>query len=405
MHALLTHLASRGFAIDYLCLEPMLEPSQLFGRVPPGADYLARLCSPYQHVAGAWLVQRRPVAWLRWHVDDLFRRAKGALGGAWTQRLKRLRAAVFPRPANAKHVSEPAGEPPLYELDFAQLALLRRMAGEREPDIVMVDYTRHATVFEHLPAGSQKVLVTHDILHQRAASFQRFGAAPDFAAHSRTVEAGLLGRADTLVAIQAEDAKLLRTMAPGRQVVVAPMPAVFPRTQAGAGVPGRCMFVGGSSEANADGVRWLVGEVWPLVRARCQAATLAVYGNVCEKVGGTIPGVTFHGPIDQLAGAYAEAEVCVVPLRIGSGLKIKLIEAAAHGRAVVSTTLGVQGLEALAGSAIPVADDPAAFAEWVERLLAESELRSAFARALAGWVAEHLRPDAAFAELECSLRS
>jgi len=69
--------------------------------------------------------------------------------------------------------------------------------------------------------------------------------------------------------------------------------------------------------------------------------------------------------------------LCVVPLRLGSGLKIKLVEALSHGRAVVTTDVGAQGLEVLAGSAFVLADDPVAFAEACADLLSHPDRRHA----------------------------
>src|SRR5207302_7133458 len=72
----------------------------------------------------------------------------------------------------------------------------------------------------------------------------------------------------------------------------------------------------------------------------------------------------------HLAGAAA----VVVPLRLGGGTRLKIIEAMAMGKAIVSTTLGAEGIEAVPGRDILVEDDPAAFADAVSRLLAQPSL-------------------------------
>jgi succinoglycan biosynthesis protein ExoO len=79
----------------------------------------------------------------------------------------------------------------------------------------------------------------------------------------------------------------------------------------------------------------------------------------------------------SLEALYREAAVVISPLPVGSGLKIKLVEALGRGKAIVATTETVQGFEALLHEAVAVADDPAAFAAEVLALLHDRGLRSA----------------------------
>jgi glycosyltransferase involved in cell wall biosynthesis len=96
----------------------------------------------------------------------------------------------------------------------------------------------------------------------------------------------------------------------------------------------------------------------------------------------TRPGaVEFTGTVDDMRPLIARAALSVVPLRIGSGTRLKILEAAAMERAVVSTRLGAEGLAFVEGEEIVLADEPQAFADAVVGLLADPERRAALGRA------------------------
>ena len=79
--------------------------------------------------------------------------------------------------------------------------------------------------------------------------------------------------------------------------------------------------------------------------------------------------------MDDAISAIAQAKLCVVPLRSGSGTRFKILEAWAAGRAVVSTTIGAEGLDATPGEHLLIADDPGGFAAAVVRLIEDPALR------------------------------
>lgn len=131
-----------------------------------------------------------------------------------------------------------------------------------------------------------------------------------------------------------------------------------------------------STVPNVDGVSFFLQEIWPRI--------LALRPNTrCKIVGGQAPasliarrspGVEFTGMVDDLRPHLAAAAVVVVPLRLGSGTRLKIVEAWAMAKPVVSTTLGVEGIDAVPGRHVLVADDPQAFAEQTVRVLGDAGL-------------------------------
>ena len=118
---------------------------------------------------------------------------------------------------------------------------------------------------------------------------------------------------------------------------------------------------------NEDSVRWFLGEVWPVVRSEVPGAVLHVFGS-------SSGGDAIHHPApEDSAEAFAPGSILAVPLRIGSGVRMKVLEAWARGVPVVGTSAAVSGLEVVDGREALVADDPASFARAVARVRSEAE--------------------------------
>lgn len=152
------------------------------------------------------------------------------------------------------------------------------------------------------------------------------------------------------------------------------------------------MFVGAMDwEPNIDAVEFFCHEVWPVVLAQIPQAKFRIVGRNPDRrvqrfagdsieVTGRVPAV-----IDQLR----EAAVVIVPLRIGGGTRLKIYEAMAAGKAIVSTSVGAEGLDVHRGRDIVLADTPAAFAEAILMLLESSEIRKRYERAAAELAARY----------------
>jgi len=167
-----------------------------------------------------------------------------------------------------------------------------------------------------------------------------------------------------------EDAARLRQLAGGGRVRVvrAPFPELAPGPSSLAGDPPVVLLASRGWLPNEDSVRWFLGEVWPAVRAEVPGAVLHVFGGE----GGE--GAVYHPSPRDSAQAFAPGSILAVPLRIGSGVRMKVLEAWARGIPVVGTSAAVSGLEVEDGREALVADDPAAFAHAIARLRSEAGL-------------------------------
>ncbi len=139
------------------------------------------------------------------------------------------------------------------------------------------------------------------------------------------------------------------------------------------------IFVGNMAyRPNADAAIFFCNEIFPLIKERIAQAEFWIVGRdpaneIAQRNGG---GVHVTGRVDDVCPYYAHSAICVVPLRAGGGTRLKILEAMALGRAVVSTSIGCEGLEVVNGEHLLIADTPREFAEKALLLLRDLELRN-----------------------------
>jgi len=135
------------------------------------------------------------------------------------------------------------------------------------------------------------------------------------------------------------------------------------------------IFVGNfrDNPSNSDAMIWFCSEIMPRLLHRVPAATLRVVGNMppAEVVALQNAQITVTGYVPETAPYLDNSMVSVCPLRFGAGLKGKIGEAMAHGLPVVSTSVGIQGMQPRLGEEIEVADSPDAFADAIARVLGD----------------------------------
>ncbi len=135
-----------------------------------------------------------------------------------------------------------------------------------------------------------------------------------------------------------------------------------------------CIVFSGNLEyhPNIEAVRWFASSIWPGLRDRNDGLMWNLVGRNPEAVSELVKGdarIRLIGPVEDAVAAIARARVVVVPLLSGSGTRFKILEAWAAGRAVVSTSIGAEGLGARDGLQLLIGDDADGFGNAVERLL------------------------------------
>jgi succinoglycan biosynthesis protein ExoO len=164
------------------------------------------------------------------------------------------------------------------------------------------------------------------------------------------------------------------------------------------------LFVGSGNSFNAEGLGWFLREVWPLLARMLPGTRLDVCGSIDQAMPQRPEGVNFHGNVPDLAPFYREAGVVIVPLLRASGLNIKLVDAAAAGRAIVATSITLVGAPFLRG-AVHTADTAANFAAAIHLLLTDTVANRASVTLALAAVRTHLSPVVCYGSLGQRLRA
>jgi glycosyltransferase involved in cell wall biosynthesis len=269
---------------------------------------------------------------------------------------------------------------------------LDRLLRARPFDIVNLEFSLlgHCQLRQAPPGRKSPSLIvdSHDIAYDLARQFTRVGgnlgrriyAAANWRKLRREELATYRGADGVYVCSEADEQRLLKE-APGVRTAVIPNAADVVYYQPRPRDPrsdGRTVVFFGllSTVPNIDGVVHLVQDIWPRIAAAHPKARCKIIGgrpppSLLALAG---PRVEFTGFVSDLRPHLAAAAAVVVPLRLGGGTRLKIVEAMAMGRAIVSTSLGAEGIEAVPGRDILIEDQPPAFADAVSRLLAEPGL-------------------------------
>lgn len=309
---------------------------------------------------------------------------------ASSRRLAQLRSLVSPRPFEYTVTYSPRMQE---RIDHA--------LARHSYDAVVVEhsFTGYYRIPKHIPI----ILDQHNVESMvllRAASHDRTRLRRAYNwinGHKLLAdERGICRAANLLLATSAQDCAAMERWGAMPPCVVIPNGVdtdYFTQRPREEGTTPRLLFTASMHYApNIEAMLYFTREIWPLVREQRTDAELAIVGGSAppEVVAlGDIPGVTLLGFVPDLRPVLTSATVVVVPLRIGGGTRLKIVEALAMGRAVVSTSLGCEGLDVEDGQTIVVADTSRAFADAIINLLNDPDARARLGRKGRRLVEEH----------------
>jgi polysaccharide biosynthesis protein PslH len=203
----------------------------------------------------------------------------------------------------------------------------------------------------------------------------------------RAAEAAACRDADLTIAVSEDDRARLEEIAPGIRAAAIPtgVDTTYFSPNGYHEVPSRLVFSGSMDwHPNEDAVLHFADTILPRIRAEVPDVSFTVVGrNPTARVRALAeqPGIFITGTVDDVRPSIAQGSVYVVPLRAGGGTRLKIFEALAMAKPVVSTTVGAEGLDLRNGHQFVAADDPATFADEVIGLLRDPARRLAIGRA------------------------
>lgn len=325
---------------------------------------------------------------------DVLPEARKALGHR-----VRIRTVLPPRPRTpAKLALGLMTRDPLHVWNArspAMLAAAREIVSDRPPAIAIFESPYVYPVARALPPDTCRVIDAHNVENLILSRY-----ATTLGSAAQRIYAGITARklarferesfsaADVVWLCSEQDRKLALELAPLADLRVVPNGVDTKAFQPGDTAlrdPRRLFYFGKLDYLpNLDAIEWFIRTIFPVIRRRIPECELEIAGagstTQVEAVVRNVPGISVLGRLDDVRPALARAGVVVVPLRIGGGTRLKIVEALAMGCPLVSTSIGAEGLELSDGRDLLLADSPDGFASAVERLVGDRELAASLGR-------------------------
>lgn len=277
-----------------------------------------------------------------------------------------------------------------------------KVLEEEEFDLIHYEWPQMAQYDDLVPVWVPRMLTEMEVNY--AAHYSRVRLASKFFSkvkrHYETLqtlfrEVGVCRRMDQVVCVTTVDRSYLDGFVPGARLKVLPTGVdtsyFIPGT--GKAEPNSILYVGAfRHEPNVDAMLFFVNQVLPLLREEIRETHLYIVGSSPTpeiRAMDDHPAVTVTGFVPDLREYYDRAQVVVVPVRTGVGIRGKVLEAWACGKAVVGTSLAFQGIPAVHGQNALVAETPAEFAIWISALMRNPAFTAHLAESGRRTVTEH----------------
>jgi polysaccharide biosynthesis protein PslH len=271
---------------------------------------------------------------------------------------------------------------------------LATLAASQRFDLLCCDFLQTATPALELSIRP-RVVFEHNVEYKlrkrqweaEKAPFKKWVFGAEWR-KTRNVEARVCQSFDHIISVSEEDRLAIAQDFHVKNVSTIPtgVDGDYFRPQAIPEQPGRLVFVGSMDwYPNEDGVLWFLSEIFPLIQKQIPRASFTIVGrNPSARLTSALSGfrgVTLTGRVDDVRPYIAQAEVVVVPLRVGGGTRIKIPEAMAMSKPLVSTRIGAEGLDFRDGIELFVEDQQQEFAKVVVDLLRNCSLRDEVGKA------------------------
>jgi len=295
------------------------------------------------------------------------------------------------------------GRLPDYPFHPIQRPLVAAIEDELKamPDLCQVEFVEMLSLGAWLPRDIPKLFIHHQLHFVYSRRFLETHGTDDYSAYLHAVmqvqELAYLRHFEGVITFSEEDRQVLQSHLPSMSIWSSPFP-----TPADVGIAekltgdfdGRFLFLAlEKHEPNRDALNWLVADIWPKITKEIPSARLVVVGHwsnaAVTKYSSS--SISFAGYVENLPKIMQNA-IMLVPLRIGSGIRVKILAALARGIPVVSTPVGAEGLLASDGEELLVCEKAPDFAAAAVKLAREPALRLSLANAGRNAVLKHYSP-------------
>lgn len=252
-----------------------------------------------------------------------------------------------------------------------KLELLKKQVSGEEYKAVIINYAVYSFYFDLFSSETIRILDAHDRLTDRYKMYLDQGKVPaDWHSLRMKDERKAVLQADIIWAITRREKNHYTEMLEGLPVTVYTVRHLISyKPTSYAGEKKRVVMVGSDNALNIDGLSWFLSNVWS--RIETDNAELVVAGTLCmaENLVPALDNVLYYGQFESEEEVYRLGNVFINPMQTGTGLKIKTLEALAHGKTVLSTSEGACGLNEFEGESLIISDQPQEWVHEIQKLL------------------------------------
>lgn len=308
-----------------------------------------------------------------------------------------------PRPAvTAVSSLTPSG--PWYPFELLPERFVNALCEEliKGVDLCQAEFAPMLSLGSWLPKNIPKLFIHHQIHFMYSRRFLEVNGSNAYLdyvdAQWNLHERSYLQQFDGVVTFSGQDSEILAGCVPPRKLFVSPFPMPYDigiSLDAPARFDGRFLFIGSREHSpNHDALEWLLADIWPEMLRRRPSSRMVVIGDWSgsDRAKYAATGVIFSGFVKDLAPVL-RGGIMLVPLRIGSGIRTKILAAMAQGVPVVSTSVGCEGLQVRPNQDLLVCDSFLGFAEAAVELGRDPESWRRLAVAGKAAAEEHYSPE------------
>lgn len=269
-----------------------------------------------------------------------------------------------------------------YPTDSRFIKFVNRIIGKRKADIVQIEFYPFLYLVRKLPSQIKKIFVHHEIRYVRnkrlLANYELTISEENLVSNLKKQELSDLNICDRIVTLTDIDREELLRSHVTSQIIVSPA-AVNTQVVPYKGWNGKIIFLGGYSHTpNQEGMEWFLTQVVSKIEwMRLPQAEMHIIGadwpRKFESMNSSLK-VVCRGFLENLSEAVC-GSIMIVPILSGSGMRMKILEAAALGLPIVTTSVGVEGLSFVNEKSCLVADTPEEYAQALFRIMADEKLR------------------------------
>lgn len=247
---------------------------------------------------------------------------------------------------------------------------LKKLLVEIQIDLVIAEYIFLSKALLNFTNKTLKIIDTHDVMTNRHQLFLAQGKKPVWYSTTANEERKALNRADKIIAIQDKEQAFFSRLTSKPVVTIGhlvdikePSEHVFPRKSV--------LFLGSDNPSNLIGINVFITEYLPILRQHIPDVELLLVGSICRLIPDQ-EGVKKMGEIPDIESVYNLSDIVINPLTLGTGLKIKSIEALGYSKLLITTSVGAEGLENGINNAFILADNPHEFSESLKAVMSDS---------------------------------